>query len=98
MKLFKPYGEEKYRPGIYYINDNTENRMTLNYIGLEGEPQMWLKQSTYLYIEVDVNKKTWRTTFDYEWLYRNPPTLSTIAEIHNLLLMNNRNEKLDEII
>lgn len=98
MKLFKPYGEEKYRPGIYYINDNTENRMTLNYIGLEGSPQMWLKQSTYLYIEVDLNSKKWRTTFDYEWLYRNPPTLSTITEIHNLVLMNKRNEKIDEII
>lgn len=94
MKSFKPYGEEQYPPGIYYVIDNTENRIALNYIGLSVEYSSHVSTA----LHVDLNKKTWRTTFDYEWLYRNPPILSTIVEIHNLLLMNNRNEKLDEII
>ena len=96
MKSFKPYGEEQYPTGIYYITDNTENRIALNYIGLSVEyPSVGIRLTA---LHIDLNKKTWRTTFDYEWLYRNPPILNTIGEVHNLLLMINRNEKLDEII
>lgn len=33
------------------------------------------------YLEVDLEKKTWRTCMDFEWLYRNTPPITTIEQM-----------------
>jgi len=51
-----------------------------NYLDTEFEEQ---KSCTYLVI--DLNKKTWRTSFDFEWLYCDKPLLTSLVEIGNIL-------------
>lgn len=37
------------------------------------------------YLVIDVEKKTWRTSFDFEWLYFNKPPITDLQEIKNIL-------------
>lgn len=45
-----------------------------------GEPR-WLIGNNDYYLKIDVEKKEWWYSFDYEWLYRPEPVLTNIEEI-----------------
>ena len=49
------------------------------------------------YIEFDEEKMEWWITADHQWLYREPPVLSTIDEVEKIIKNNTRKNKLDSL-
>jgi len=72
-----PYSEETYPENVKYVHDTPENRKLMS--KLYGNPIFTV--SNYSYIRFNTLEKTWRTSFDIEWLYRNPPPVVEICEI-----------------
>ena len=71
------YIQETFPEHIKYVQDTPENRERLG--EKLGPEKIYSKDITYL--EVDLNKKSWRVCFAYEWLYRNPPPLTSINNL-----------------
>jgi hypothetical protein len=79
------YTHEVYPENIKYIKDSLEIRkiLKLNFGDTRfddskfGRPQL-------SYIKFDMTDNTWKTSFDFEWLYRNSPPLTSIEEILKL--------------
>jgi hypothetical protein len=46
------------------------------------------------YIEINLTENSWRPTWDFEWLHRNPPPLMLIEE----LVSYYRDKKINKII
>lgn len=76
---YRPYPEEKVKSHIKYVADNPENQEILNHI--LGEPFIIILSDCETYLEVNLNTMTWRRTFEYEWLYRNPPILIEVSDL-----------------
>lgn len=66
---------------IKMVKDTYKNRDILREI--LGDPKLLYNE--FAYIEVNLIDKTWRSTFSYEWLYRNQPTLISIEELKQYL-------------
>lgn len=71
------YQKEIYPSHIIYLEDDPYNRKKM--IEKFGVPT--LSSSDYTYIELDIDKKTWRSCYTFEWLYRNPPPITEINEV-----------------
>lgn len=81
-----PYREEVYSPHILYVKSNDKNLEDLDNIkSLKGFQIYGISKS---YIEVDIEKLTWRTCFEYEFLYRNIPPINTVEDIKAVLRKN----------
>jgi hypothetical protein len=62
---------------LRYIKDTEATRRLLSE-KFEGE---MLISEEHTYIIFNTTSKTWRPSFDFEWLYRKTPTLTTIDEL-----------------
>lgn len=72
------YKEEVFSKHIKYVEDTVNNRLKLT--ELYGDNLMGrLPYSSY--IEINIQKKSWRICFDFEWLYRDVPPLIKIEEL-----------------
>ena len=76
-----PYRIETFPEHLKYLirTPRTESKL----IELFGKSPLSSMQSYY--IEVDLKRRTWNPSFDYCWLYRNQPPISTVEEIKQLL-------------
>lgn len=72
------YTEEIPKPGIVYVEDNPDNFTTLT---KKLGPIKALIDREKTYLEINLNNKTWRKCFSFEWLYRNQPKLSDIKDL-----------------
>ena len=72
------YQQETFPENIRFVRDNPYNRIYL--IEKLGKPK-FLIESESAYIEIDMNTKTWKNTYSFQWLYRNPPPLTNIEKI-----------------
>ncbi len=68
---------------IKVVLDSTHARNFLNNLITNELLLQYAPLCTYLVI--DLNKMTWRTSFDFEWLYCDEPQLSTLEEIKDKL-------------
>jgi hypothetical protein len=73
------YTNENFPEHIKFVKDTIENREKLK--SLLGEPALMFDD--FVYIQINIEDNTWRTTFSYEWLYRNQPPLLTLDEFIN---------------
>lgn len=71
------YKEESPPSHIKYLTDSPGTRIVLE--RRMGKPI--IASEDYTYIELNMDDKTWRTCFMYEFLYRNTPSLSHIDEV-----------------
>ena len=74
-RTFALYIEDD-KSDIVYVEDTNLNQQILE--EKLGPPTI-LGNRTYL--EVNINQKTWRECFTFEWLYRNGPVLVDIDEL-----------------
>jgi len=71
------YPDEVYQEHIKYVLDTPENRKVMT--KLYGKNLF--SHMCFSYIRFNTINKTWRSSFDIEWLYRNPPPVVEICEI-----------------
>lgn len=77
--MYFPYNTEFFSSNIKHIKDTVQNRVLLE--NMLGKGDVWDHQ--YSYIKINIEDKTWMTSFDFEWLYRNQPPLITIEELQS---------------
>lgn len=79
------YGAKMVEPTIsnnlLYVKDTSANRdLMTKKLGAPIVPS-----GEYTYIEVDMDNRTWRTCFTYEWIYRGFPQMTPIQDVFNKL-------------
>lgn len=79
------------KENVVYLHDNVRTRNML--INILGDISFKVDDSPY--IEVDIIKRTWTTTFSYQWLYHQNPPITTLEEVKKILNKINMEEKLD---
>lgn len=78
---YQPYIQEIFPDNLKYLKDTQNNRVLVgNILGKAS-----LEYVDISYIEIDLNDNSWRTCFNFEWLYRNTPPLITVEELKNIL-------------
>ena len=73
-----PYPVETYPENVKYVLDTPYNRSILT--NKYGESRLGIINNQ-TYLEINVKDQTWRPTFDFQWLYRNPPPLIILEEL-----------------
>lgn len=76
-----PYVQEWFPDHMKYVKDTMDNRDIMWELLGNG----WIYTNEECYIVVDTYNKTWRTSFYFEWLYRNPPPLTEIEDLKKML-------------
>lgn len=71
------YRKNKDKDKYLYIKDTMKNREIIE--SKIGKPSFVF--DNFSYITVNVDKKEWRTSMDYEWLYCEKPELASIDSI-----------------
>lgn len=75
------YKKEIFSDSVKFIKDTEHNRKILT--DRLGKPDFIFDD--YSYIEIDINKKTWKTHLTIHWLYRNQPPIIELSDVFTIL-------------